>query len=161
MSDRVRAYGVANIGDTNLKLVILLITTLLTSASLLAAFALQPYFNVVQMGYLYFTLVSASSASNATLYYDPVKALVWPAQAIGIFNMIVILALTISQTPTFPCPYPMRLPENGAEGAIVHVSRFVSREQCRYLFHSGTLSDLASASDQWRLGALFQSSSVV
>ena len=163
VSDRVRQQvgSLASLGTTNLKLVILLICTLFTSASLLAAFILQPYFNVVQMGYLWFTLVSASSASNATLYYDPVKALVWPAQAIGTFNMIVIVALTVSQTPVFPCPHPMRLAEAGVESAIVHVSRFVSREQCRYLFHSGSLSDMASASDSWRLGALFQSSSAL
>ena len=159
-SDRIRERvgSIAYFRGEHLKLVILLVTTLFTSICLLAAFALQPYFNVVQMGYLWFTLVSASSASNATLYYDPVKALVWPAQAIGIFNMLVILALTVSQTPIFPCPHPMRLPGT-VEGTPVQVSRFVSREQCHYLFHSGTLSDMASASDAWRLGALFQSGS--
>ena len=168
LSDRVRSVreqvrqvgSIANVRSESLKLVFLLICTIFTSVTLLAAFALQPYFNVVQMGYLWFTLVSASSASNATLYYDPVKALQWPAQAIGIFNMIVILALTVSQSPIFPCPHPMKLP-GAVEGPSPHSSRFVSRGQCHYLFHSGSVSDMASASDEWRLGALFQSGSEV
>ena len=101
--------------------------------------------------YLWLLLLKSSSVTNATLYEDPVRAVLWPARAVGAFNFLVILFSAVCQYPAFPCPYPAKL--EGLAGDD-HVSRFLSGEQC---LHASQRILRQEASDASQLGPLFQS----
>lgn len=45
-------------------------------------------------------LATSSSVTNATLYHDPVRAVLWPARAVGIFNFLVIMAFSVPRRVT-------------------------------------------------------------
>ncbi|CAJ1355670.1 unnamed protein product, partial [Effrenium voratum] len=141
--------------ESKLKLLLMLLATLLTWLAMCAAFLTQRQDNIVALGYLWLGLVSTSSVSNATLYSDPVRAVLWPARAVGAFSFGVVLASAVCQVPSFPCPYPTNLV--GLRGEV-QTSRFLSGEQCLRVAQTAVGSD---ASDAWMLGSLFQSFGMV
>ena len=89
--------------------------------------------------------------TNATLYDDPVRAVLWPARAVGAFNFSVILFSAVCQYPAFPCPYPAKLEALAGDD---HLSRFLSGEQCLQASQEILGQE---ASDASRLGPFFQS----
>jgi len=138
--------------ESDLKLFLISLSTILCWISVIAAFLFQQHFNMVALGYLWMAMVTSSSAFNATLYQNPTRAILWPARAVGIFNFMVIVASSVCQCPSFPCPYSSEL--RGPLPGELHVTRFLSGEQCLY-FSKNAVS--GQVSDAWLMGPLFQS----
>ncbi|CAK9018503.1 unnamed protein product [Durusdinium trenchii] len=137
--------------ESELKLFIITLAGIFCWIFVIVACGLQRQFNLVALGYLWMALATSSSVTNATLYHDPVRAVLWPARAVGIFNFLVIMAFSVCQCPSFPCPYAAKLEGLGGPD---HISRFLSGEQCLYASRHAVSGE---ASDAWALGPLFQS----